>query len=270
MIPVDHVENPKDGTRLAVRITGSGAPLVLVHGSTASKDAWVFVEPLLAEHHTVWAYDRRGRGESGDAPSYEYEREVDDLKAIVAKAGGRVHLLGHSFGARLAFDAARNLADLESLVLYEPPLHLSERADAVGEAAGHIEAGRYEEGLLLFLRQVAGIAEHEIAMLQSAPPVWAEALSTAPTVAREMRALLHRGAPVGPIGARTMFLSGSLTRFPVFPSRTDEQALVPDAEHVDLPGQRHLAFATDPAGFAAAALRFNDPSSARAAKASAT
>jgi len=164
-MPVDHVVNPKDGTELAVRISGSGPPLVLVHGSTASKDGWVFVEPLLAKHHTVWAYDRRGRGESGDAPSYEYDREVDDLIAIVAKAGGRVHLLGHSFGARLAFDAARDLADLRSLVLYEPPLHLSERADAVVGAARHIEAGQYEEGLLLFFRQVAGIAEDEIAML---------------------------------------------------------------------------------------------------------
>jgi hypothetical protein len=135
---------------------------------------------------------------------------------------------------------------------------MSERADAVDEAARHIEAGRFEEGLLLFLRQVAGIAEHEIAMLQSAPPVWAQAMSTVPTLAREMRALQVRGTPVGPIGARTMFLSGSLTRFPVFPSRADEQALVPDAEHVDLPGQRHLAFATDPVGFAAAVHRFND------------
>jgi pimeloyl-ACP methyl ester carboxylesterase len=251
-----------DGTGLAVRVTGNGPPLVLAHGSTASKDAWVFVEPLLAERHTVWVYDRRGRGESGDAQPYEYEREVDDLETIVARAGGSVHLLGHSFGARLVLDAVANLRDLLSVVLYEPPLHLSPRADAVDAAARLIEEGREADGLLLFFRQLAGISEEEIAMLQAMPPVWAESIAAAPTVAREIRALLARGAPAGPVrssGVRTMFLAGGLNDFPVFPTRADERALVPDAAHVELSGQRHLAFATDPEGFASAVVRFTDP-----------
>jgi pimeloyl-ACP methyl ester carboxylesterase len=257
----DRLVASTDETKLAVRITGSGPPLVLVHGSTASKDAWVFVEPLLAEHHTVWVYDRRGRGESGDARTYEYEREVDDVKVIVAKAGGRVHLLGHSFGARLALDAARDLDGLLSVVLYEPPVHLSQYAAAVDTATRHIDEGRREEGLLLFLKELVGMSDEEIALLQDAPGVWPSAVSATPTVAREIRALLTRGEPIAAarIGAPTMFLSGALTNFPVFPTRADEQMFVTDAEHVDLPGQRHIAFATDPAGFAAAVLHFTNP-----------
>lgn len=71
-----------DGTTISARVTGDGSPLVLVHGTTGSKDSWAMVEEALARHHTVWAYDRRGRADSGDRPDdYSFEHEVADVVA---------------------------------------------------------------------------------------------------------------------------------------------------------------------------------------------
>src|SRR5205807_9205055 len=76
----------------------------------------------LAEHFSVYAYDRRGRGDSGDTPPYAVEREVEDIGALIAAAGGSVFVFGHSSGAILGLEAARLLGPaITKLALYEPP-----------------------------------------------------------------------------------------------------------------------------------------------------
>jgi pimeloyl-ACP methyl ester carboxylesterase len=69
----------RDGTPIAFWRSGSGPPLVLVHGTTADHTRWVRVSPLFEERHTVHAMDRRGRGGSGDAAAYAIEREAEDV-----------------------------------------------------------------------------------------------------------------------------------------------------------------------------------------------
>src|ERR671918_1415171 len=88
-----------DGTTLAARWSGSGSPLVLVHGAIGDLDTFALIEGLLAERHSVWVYSRRGRGGSGDSPDYSLQREVDDVLAVVAAAGYGGRPLGHSWGA---------------------------------------------------------------------------------------------------------------------------------------------------------------------------
>lgn len=231
--------------------------MVLVHGTTGSKDSWTFVAPLLAMHHTVWSYDRRGRGESGDANDYDYDREIEDLHAVAAAAGHRVHVVAHSFGARCALDAVPRLDRLSSLVLYEPPVHFAETRAIADAAIRDIEEGKVEEGLSTFSTRIAGISEQEMESRRSVPAVWEAYLATAPTAAREVRALLARAwNPPYRIDAPTLYLRGEATDVATYPSRDEVSWAFPTAEPIELPGQRHIAFATDPARFAAAVISF--------------
>jgi pimeloyl-ACP methyl ester carboxylesterase len=97
----DLVIDSRDGTQLSARREGAGTPLVLVHGGVVDRSSFGFVEPLLAERHEVWTYDRRAHGASGDAADLTLERDLDDLAAILTAAGSPSHLVGHSDGARI-------------------------------------------------------------------------------------------------------------------------------------------------------------------------
>src|SRR5205085_11481698 len=89
---------------------------------TADHTRWAPLLPALDERFTVHAVDRRGRGASGDDRDYAIEREFEDVAAVVDAIGGPVHLLGHSYGALCALEAALRSDRLRSLVLYEPPI----------------------------------------------------------------------------------------------------------------------------------------------------
>ena len=97
-----------DGTRIAYDRTGSGDPLVLVGGAFSYRryPGQVKLAGLLAGHFTVYSYDRRGRGDSGDTAPYAVDREIEDLAAVIEAAGGQAHVWGLSSGAMLALRAA--------------------------------------------------------------------------------------------------------------------------------------------------------------------
>ena len=114
-----------DGTLIGYWRTGEGPPLILVHGTSADHTRWDPVLPTLAEHFTVYAIDRRGRGESGDAADYSLESEVEDVVAVVDSIGAPVSLLGHSYGAVCSLEASQRSERVRKLVLYEPPLPTS-------------------------------------------------------------------------------------------------------------------------------------------------
>jgi pimeloyl-ACP methyl ester carboxylesterase len=116
-----HTVTSKDGTTIAFERSGAGPPLVLVGGALNTRGAASTVAELLAPSFTVYAYDRRGRGDSGDTPPYAVEREVEDIQAIVEDAGGRVFAFGHSSGGVLALEAAARTLGVTKLALYEPP-----------------------------------------------------------------------------------------------------------------------------------------------------
>lgn len=63
----------RDGTEIAYWTSGSGPPLVLVHGAPADHTRWRPLLPFLEPHATVHAMDRRGRGASGDGREYRLE-----------------------------------------------------------------------------------------------------------------------------------------------------------------------------------------------------
>ena len=100
-VPVRVTTRSTDGTEIASWRSGTGRAVVLVHGSTADHTAWDAVRAELEPVCTVYAMDRRGRGGSGDAPSYAAEREFEDVAAVVDQLGGAVPVIGHSWGCRV-------------------------------------------------------------------------------------------------------------------------------------------------------------------------
>ena len=113
----------KDGTSIAVDRTGSGPALVFVDGAMCYRASGPSqsMAAALADHFTVFTYDRRGRGDSSDTSSYDVQREVDDLEAVIREAGGQALVFGVSSGAALALEAATRGVPITRLALYEAP-----------------------------------------------------------------------------------------------------------------------------------------------------
>src|SRR5215510_2099955 len=110
-----------DGTVIAFDRLGAGKPVVLVSGASTSRAVHQPLAELLAAHFTVINYDRRGRGDSGDTLPYSVAREIDDLSAVIAAAGGRASVFGNSSGAALALRATAAGSPISSVALWEPP-----------------------------------------------------------------------------------------------------------------------------------------------------
>lgn len=111
----------KDGTTLGFEKTGQGPPLILVGGAFQDRAGLAAHAALLSPHLTVFNYDRRGRGESGDTQPYAVEREIEDIDAMIQAAGGSAAVFGGSSGAVLALEAAAAGLSITELALYEPP-----------------------------------------------------------------------------------------------------------------------------------------------------
>lgn len=244
-----------DGTEIAFERSGTGPPLVLVHGTAGDRGDWRTVRPTLAETYTVCAMDRRGRGESGDARTYEIEREFEDVVAVVEGLDRPAFLLGHSFGAICALEAATRTDDLRRLLLYEPPVPPDGAAVAPEGALERLDAlvagGDREEALALFLRDIAGLPPADVDALRGGPE-WEVGKASVHTVPREIRAVgAYRGDPerFGTLETPTRLLTGSespdsLRAF----SKALEDAL-PDGRLVTLDGQGHQGMNTAPEQF---------------------
>src|SRR5438067_5916647 len=114
----------KDGTTIAFDKEGGGPAVILVDGAMTSRSDGSKPElaRLLAEHLTVYTYDRRGRGDSADTKPYAVEREIEDIDALISEAGGSASLYGHSSGGALALEATAQLGKkVTKLALYEVP-----------------------------------------------------------------------------------------------------------------------------------------------------
>lgn len=177
-----------NGTPIAFERTGSGSPLVLVHGTSGNHSRWDSVRPALAEHCTVYGIDRRGCGESGDAPEYALDREVEDIIAVVESIGEPVHLLGHSYGALCVLEAALRIDDLRSLTLYEPVFPVGDHhlysEELLTEMEALLEEGENERVLVMLFEEIAELSPAEMEATRSAP-TWQSRVEAAHTVLRE-------------------------------------------------------------------------------------
>src|SRR3989440_727844 len=110
-----------DGTAIAFDQLGAGPPLITVVGAFNTRATTAPLAATLQHRFTILNYDRRGRGDSGDTPPYSVEREIEDLDALIAEAGGSSAVFGYSSGATLALKAAAQGLAITKLALYEPP-----------------------------------------------------------------------------------------------------------------------------------------------------
>jgi pimeloyl-ACP methyl ester carboxylesterase len=123
-----------DGTRIAYEKTGQGPRLIIVGGSLGDHRFYLPLAAELAREFTVYNFDRRGRGQSGDTQPYSVEREVEDLAALISDAGEPVRVYGHSAGSALSLHAAAAGLDIAKLALADPPFGAHSDADDAARA----------------------------------------------------------------------------------------------------------------------------------------
>lgn len=242
----------KDGTPIAFDRSGTGPALILVGGmfeqrAMDSETAQLAALPLLAQHFTVFHYDRRGRGDSGDTLPYEVEREIEDIDALVDEAGGAALLFGISSGAALAFEAALALGDkVQRLAMYEAPYN--DDADARRawkefrrQLTVALAEGRRGDAVGLFMLLLGVPADHLPEMQQY--PMWPMWEAIAPTIAYDAAVVGEEAAvPVARaagLAVPALVMDGEAS-YPVF--RVSATALadaMPHAAHLTLPGQTH-------------------------------
>lgn len=251
----------RDGTEIAFARSGKGPPLVLVHGTTADHTRWNGLLPRFEETFTVLAMDRRGRGASGDAPDYALDHEFDDVAAVLRAAGSGVSLLGHSFGALCAMEAALRVDNLRRMVLYEPVFRISEETLYPPEISDRLHAlfdsGDRDALLGAFFRDVVGMPDDQIEKLRE-DPSWPARVASAHTALREMAEDTYEFRPerFAKLNVPTLLLIGETSPDKLAsPSRALHAAL-PESRLAILTGQGHVAMTTAPAVFLDAVLGF--------------
>lgn len=245
-----------DGAPIAVFTTGSGPPLLLVHGASADHTTFRVVGPLLARGFTVHAMDRRGRGASGDIEPYAVEREFDDVaavtEAIAATAGEHVAVIGHSFGGRVALGAALRTGAIRAVVCYEgaPPAE-EERYQPAGSdtrVRERLAAGDKDGALATFLSEIVGMSDEDLDRYR-ADPIWPRRAAAAHTIVRELDAEASPEASLDALaGVRQPVLQvlGGASR-PAFRFATEAlDARLADGRIVVIDGARHAAHHTHP------------------------
>lgn len=250
-----------DRTQIAVRRSGSGPPLVLVHGTTADHTRWAQVSPGFEQHFTVYAVDRRGRGASGDADTYSIQQEGADVAAVVDWIGEPVNLLGHSYGAVCCLEAALRTDNLRRIVLYEPPIPLGQEivpARTRARLEMLIEQNQREAALLTFFREVVGVPEPQLEGMR-AHPAWPGRVAAAHTVARELRIEAEYALDFDRLRdiktPTLLLLGGDSPAFLQEATRRVDAALL-DSRILEWPGQQHIAMDLIPEQFVAAVRSF--------------
>ena len=179
-----------DGTTIAFDQLGKGPAIILVGGALeqrAMDSETAQLAPLLAQHFTVFHYDRRGRGDSTDTLPYAVEREIEDIEALINEAGGQAAVFGISSGAALAMEAAIRLSDkVKKLAMYEAPYNSDEAARQAWkeyrkQLAEVLAQGRRGDALALFMMLTGMPADHLDRVRQH--PMWPMWEAVAPTLA---------------------------------------------------------------------------------------
>jgi pimeloyl-ACP methyl ester carboxylesterase len=242
--------NSKDGTTIAFDQSGQGPAVIVVYGAfmhRAMDQQMAQLAELLAPYFTVFHYDRRGRGESGDTQPYTVQREVEDIAALIDEAGGSAFVYGISSGAALAMEAAIQLdGQVRKLAMYEAPYNSEEAARQVWleyrkQLRQALAEGRQGDAAALFLALVGTPLDQIKAMRKE--PWWAAFEPVAPTLAYDATILGDdRSVPVeraASVPVPTLVMNGSASDKFMYDTAVALAKAMPDAEHRVLEGQTH-------------------------------
>src|SRR5262245_1546907 len=235
-----------DGTTITYERTGSGPPIVLVDGAMCDR-AGGPMRPLaevLRDSFTVYAYDRRGRGESADTPPYAVEREIEDLRAVIGVAGGEAGVYAVSSGGALAIAAAVVEPGITRIALFEPPYLAEVSDDAPLKAYTKdldelLAAGRRGDAVARFMTHV-GIPDPVIAGMRSGPG-WTAMEAIAPTLAYDDTLLGGGRVPrdAAEVTIPALVMSGGASPVALQQAAKAAAQTLPAAEFRILAGQTH-------------------------------
>ena len=236
-----------DGTTIAYERSGSGPPLILVDGAMCYRGSGPMLgfASALRNSFTVYAYDRRGRGESADTLPFAVEREIDDLRALVTEAGGTAYGFGISSGAALLLRAAAAGVGFSRLALFEPPFisetdggEWSRRYTAGLDEA--LSAGRNGDAIALFMTSV-GMPPEAVAGLRG-QPFWPVFEAVAPTLAYDNAVMGDAAVPraaAASIAVPTLVAAGAASPDNLRAAVKATAAAVPGSVYRELPDQTH-------------------------------
>jgi Alpha/beta hydrolase family len=249
----------KDGTTIAFDVAGDGRSVILIGGALSDRAPYARLVELLAPEFTVFNYDRRGRGSSGDTPPYSVEREIEDLDAIIGVAAEPVLVYGSSSGGNLALQAAMHDLEIRGLAVWEPNFMVDlSRPPLPDDYVEHLHelmsADRRGDAVEYFMTAAVGLPAEFVASMRGAPH-WPADEALAHTLA-------YDGAVVGDsmsgralasgrwasLGVPTLILDGGTV--PWMSAGADALAdILPNAERRTLDGQTHDV-APEPVAFA--------------------
>lgn len=242
----------RDGTTIAFDRYGNGPPVVVVGGQLCDRALTRPTAKELAKHFTVFNYDRRGRGHSGDTAPYAIEREIEDLEALIAEAGGTASVYAHSSGAGLALHAAAAGLPVSRLVLHEPPYTPDgaeeERriAREIGQRHRTLLAENRRADAVELVMTTAGMPQEMVAEMRQTPR-WAELEAMAPTIVYDSEIMGDIGAggtvPTDLLGRVTteslVLVGGASPEWMIAVGRQVADAL-PNGRHRVLDDQEHV------------------------------
>ena len=238
----------KDGIAIDYERSGRGPAVILVDGAMCSRDFGPMpkLAALLAPRFTVFVYDRRGRGRSGDTKPYAPQREIEDLAALVQEAGGSASLVGLSSGGALALEAAAAGLTVEKVVAYEPPYFGASGngggADHLARLEALVAEGDRGGAVKYFMRSMVGAPAPMVVMMQLMPPIWRKLKAVAHTLPYDAAVMSGFEVPTARLAAvevPALVMHGAKTEARLARAAEAVAAAVPGARHRALPGQNH-------------------------------
>ena len=237
----------RDGTRIAYERFGSGPPLILVDGAMCSRAFGPMpkLAPLLAKHFTVFIYDRRGRGDSGDTKPYAKQRELEDLAALIGAAGGSAFVAGLSSGAALALEAAASGLGVAKVAAYEPPFVAARDEPQANHQAALNEllaADRRGDAVKYFMRRMVNVPAIFVALMQLMPGVWRKLKAVAHTLPYDAAVMGDFSVPtqrIASIRVPALVMDGGKTDSRLRRAVDGVAAALPTATRRTLAGQTH-------------------------------
>ncbi len=238
----------KDGTEIAYTKQGSGPAVILVDGALCYRSFGPMghLAELLAPDFTMYSYDRRGRGDSGNTQPYALTREVEDIEALIKEAGGTAFVFGTSSGACLGLEAAIALGNkIRKLAMYEAPYSSEKGVEQAWKEyrkrlAELLAAGQRGDAAALFMQSVGTPADQIEGMRHA--PVWSIFEAVAPTLAYDAATMGEdRSVPAkraAKVTAPTLVMNGTVIPFMLDTAQTLARA-IPHARHRTLEGQSH-------------------------------
>jgi pimeloyl-ACP methyl ester carboxylesterase len=241
-----HATISADGTRIAYDRYGEGPPIVLVAGAFNTRTTTEPLAVALQDRFTVLNVDRRGRGDSGDTAPYAVQREIEDLHAVIAEAGGSAAVFGYSSGATLALRAAAHGLPITRLALYDAPFVVDDSRpklppDFAQELDGLIASGRRGDAVELYQRVAIGIPEDVVVQMRRAPfrPALEDIAHTLVYEATLVGDLSLPADLIGTITAPTLVIDGEHSPPIMQPAAAALARTLPDGRHRTLAGQGH-------------------------------